>query len=221
MSNKLWANEISRDLSFNEFPLNITYNIVSATCAHVNVAKDSWRTIPIIGWLTKAIILSNEFPTFINFSHNHTLCRLLCCHLVPLLTWRRHQMETFSALLAICAWNSPIPGEFHAQRPVTRSFDVFFYLRLNKRSSKQSRCWWFETLSHPLRRHCNDRIENGKKTRVTIIITVPADGLALGHLQAQGWHIWGPALELDAYFSDTILPPFVWHRISGSFMKSF
>ena len=40
-------------------------------------------------------------------------------------------METFSALLAICAENSPVPGEFPAQRPVTRSFDVFFDLRLN------------------------------------------------------------------------------------------
>ena len=41
-------------------------------------------------------------------------------------------METFSALLAICAGNSPAPGEFLAQRPVTRSFDVFFDLRLSK-----------------------------------------------------------------------------------------
>ena len=31
----------------------------------------------------------------------------------------------------------------------------FFYLRLNKRLSKQSLGWWFETLSHPLWRHCN------------------------------------------------------------------
>ena len=35
-------------------------------------------------------------------------------------------METFSALLAICAGNSPVSGEFPAQRPVTRSFDVFY-----------------------------------------------------------------------------------------------
>ena len=35
-------------------------------------------------------------------------------------------METFSALLAVCARNSPVAGEFHAQRPVARSFDVFF-----------------------------------------------------------------------------------------------
>ena len=41
-------------------------------------------------------------------------------------------METFSALLAICTWNSPVTGDFPAQ-PVTRSFDVFFDLRLNKR----------------------------------------------------------------------------------------
>ena len=48
----------------------------------------------------------------------------------------RHQMETFSALLAICAGNSPVSGEFPAQRPVTLSFDVFFDLRLSKRLSK-------------------------------------------------------------------------------------
>ena len=43
--------------------------------------------------------------------------------------WWRHQMETFSALLAICGGNSPVP----TQRPVTRSFDVYFDLRPNKR----------------------------------------------------------------------------------------
>ena len=62
-------------------------------------------------------------------------------------------METFSALLAICAGNSPVIGEFPSQRPVTRSFDVFFDLRLNKHLSKQSWGGWFETLSRPLWRH--------------------------------------------------------------------
>ena len=71
-------------------------------------------------------------------------------------SWWRHQMEIFSAYLAICAGNSPVPGEFSAQRPVTRSFDAFFDLRLNKRLCKQSWDWWFETPSHPLWRHCND-----------------------------------------------------------------
>ena len=68
----------------------------------------------------------------------------------------RHQMETFSALLAICEGNSPVSGEFPARGPVTRSFGVFCDLRLNKRLSKQ--CWgcWFETPSRPLWRHCNE-----------------------------------------------------------------
>ena len=57
-------------------------------------------------------------------------------------TWWYHQMETFSAFLAICAGNSPVTGEFPAHRPLMRSFDVFFDLRLNKRLSKQSWCWW-------------------------------------------------------------------------------
>ena len=76
----------------------------------------------------------------------------LCSHT----TWWRHQMETFSALLAICAGNSPVPGEFPTQRPVTRSFDVYFDLRPNKRLSKQSWGWWFEPQSRPLWRHRND-----------------------------------------------------------------
>ena len=58
--------------------------------------------------------------------------------------WWRHQMETFSALM-------------HSQRPVTHSFDVFFDLRLNKRLSKQLWGWRFETASHSLWRHCNDK----------------------------------------------------------------
>ena len=71
-------------------------------------------------------------------------------------TWWRHQMETFSALLAICAENSPVPGEYPTQRPVARSFDVYFDLRPDKLLSKQSWGWWSETLSHSLWRHRNE-----------------------------------------------------------------
>ena len=74
--------------------------------------------------------------------------------------WCRRHMETFSALLAICAGNSPVTGEFPAQMPVTRSFDVFFDLRLNKRLSKQSWDWWFETPWRPLWCHCNVLTKN-------------------------------------------------------------
>ena len=52
------------------------------------------------------------------------------------LSWWRQQVETFSALLDLCAGNSPVTGEFPAQKPVTRNFDVFFDLHLNKRLSK-------------------------------------------------------------------------------------
>ena len=43
-------------------------------------------------------------------------------------TWLRHQMEAFSALLALYAGNSPVTGEFPSQGPATRSFDLFFDL---------------------------------------------------------------------------------------------
>ena len=87
-------------------------------------------------------------------------------------TWWRHEMETFPALLAICAGNSPFPGEFPTQRPVTRNFDVFSDLRLNKRLSKQSWSWWFETLSCPLWRHRDDwnlLISHQQRQRFTMI----------------------------------------------------
>ena len=55
-------------------------------------------------------------------------------------------METFSALLAICAGNSSVTRELPSQRPVTQSFDVFFDLRPDKQLSKQS-------VAGDLRRH--------------------------------------------------------------------
>ena len=71
-------------------------------------------------------------------------------------TWWRHQMETFSTLLTIRAGNSPVPDEFPTQRPVMQSFHVYLDLCPNKRLSKQSWGWWFETPSRPLWRHHNE-----------------------------------------------------------------
>ena len=48
-----------------------------------------------------------------------------------------------------------VTGEFASQRPVTRNFDVFFDLHLNKRLSKQSRRRWFGTPQRSLWRHSN------------------------------------------------------------------
>ena len=78
-------------------------------------------------------------------------------------TWWRHQIEPFSALLAICAGNSPVSGEYSAQRPVTRSFEVFVDLRLNERLIKQSLSWWSETLSCSLWRHSNEKQKAAKR----------------------------------------------------------
>ena len=68
-------------------------------------------------------------------------------HLKWRYSWWRHQMETFSALLALCGGNPPVTGGYPPQKPVAPSFDIFFHLRLNKRLSKQSR-------RQCLRRHC-------------------------------------------------------------------
>ena len=71
-------------------------------------------------------------------------------------TWWCHQLETFSALPALCEGNTAVTSGFPPEGPVTQSFDVFFDLRLYKRLGKQqSRHWWFETPSWSLWRHCN------------------------------------------------------------------
>ena len=81
--------------------------------------------------------------------------------------WWLHQMETFSALLALCAGNSPVTGEFPTQGPVVQSFDIFFDLRLNKQLSKHSSGWWFEMPLCPLLRHCNDKECSPEKSPMT------------------------------------------------------
>ena len=77
-------------------------------------------------------------------------------------------METISALLAICAGNSPVPGEFPAQRPVTRSFDLFFDLRLIND-------WVNNREAGDLRRHV-DHYD------VSVMQTTP-DGRIASHMQ--------------------------------------
>ena len=73
-------------------------------------------------------------------------------------SWWRYHMETFSALMTFCKGNTSVTGGFPSQRPVTRSFDVFFDLRRNKRLRKQWRRRWFETLLRSLWRHCNVKL---------------------------------------------------------------
>ena len=122
-----------------------------AKCSQMQRHIKLYRPVPeILHVLTTRVSCTD--PTFHTPSNAKHWMVYVSRRRIP---WWRHQMETFSALLAICVGNSPVPGEFPAQRPVTWSFDAFFDLRLNKRLSKQSWGWWFETLSRPLWRHRN------------------------------------------------------------------
>ena len=79
-----------------------------------------------------------DLPTSIEHNSTRNIVLMDCQAHNP---WWRHQMETFTALLALCAGNSPVTGEFPLQRPVTRSIDVSVDLRLNKQLNKQSGDW--------------------------------------------------------------------------------
>ena len=107
--------------------------------------------------LTRGLFIRYITSNNAHGSHFYILycSKMLHTNHLRIIPWWRHQMETFSALLAICAGNSSVIGEFPTQRPVTRSFDVFIDLRPNKRLSKQSWGCWFETPSRPLWRHRN------------------------------------------------------------------
>ena len=103
-------------------------------------------------------------------------------------------MTTFSALLGLCAGNSPGTGEFPSQRPVTRSFDVSFDLRVNKRLSKRSRRRWFETPSRSQWRHCNLNVLAGflmltfTTTEIETAVSIFADYFFQMHLLSEdGW----------------------------------
>ena len=69
---------------------------------------------------------------------NRCICICICIWIKILSPYWHHQMETFSALLVLWAGNSLLTCEILSQRSVTRTFDVFFDLRPNKRLGKQS-----------------------------------------------------------------------------------
>ena len=130
---------------------------------------------------------SHEPRASVHLADGRTSCHKISWSLEA--AWWSHQMETFSALLAICVGHSPVPGEFPAQKPVTRSF-VFFYLRLNKRLIKQSWDWWFETLSRPLWRH-----RNGLTTNIHNVL------LFVASLWLRHGSLWIQLAHLPLYFT--------------------
>ena len=125
------------------------------TTLHCNVvshwlgAYTKWSLVPLL----KCTLIPSQCGQFAPENESLQLSTLQAA----LWEWWRHQMDTFSALLAICVGNSPVTSEFLSQRPVMQIFDVFFDLCLNKRLSKHSRGWWFGMLSCPLWCHCNGK----------------------------------------------------------------
>ena len=108
-----------------------------------------WRGMPAT-WALLSQMVSARFPS--------------SSDILPLQTHqRKYTMMTSSngnifRVTGLCAGNSPVTSEFPTQRPVTRSFDVFFDLRLNRDWSKQWRRCWFQTLPRLFLRHCNARM---------------------------------------------------------------
>ena len=81
------------------------------------------------------------------------------------------------------------PGEFPAQRPVTRSFDVFFDLRLNKQLSKQPWGWWFETPLWSLWRQCN--VYNSGSGTLELGIEIPLfDAIPHMGMSCKKWQLY-------------------------------
>ena len=126
--------------------------------------------------------------------------------------WWRHQMETFSALLAISAGNSPVTGEFLTQRPVTRSFDVFFDLRLNKRLRKQSWGYWFETPSRPLWRHCNAVMQADTCGKPDLNLTVLSCLFGISSQAIDSSH------AIPIFFSTISLSAILSHKLAGTYL---
>ena len=104
-----------------------------------------WRTIlSVIFWSLGS--LGHQLMWFMVIGRKFSYC-----------PWWRHQMETFSALLALCAGNSPVPvnSPHKGQWRGALMFSLISACIYYKRLSKQPRGWWFETPSWSLWRHCN------------------------------------------------------------------
>ena len=127
-----WTKILNKLSSFqwNERPHRLCVKVFKFCTLPIMPILFVWETTSHMYTVDETKTNSNLYPSWLIDPYMHR--RLWTC------SWWRHQMETFSALLAICAGNSPVIGEFPSQRPVTRIFDIFFDLRLNKWLSKQS-----------------------------------------------------------------------------------
>ena len=138
-------------------------------------------------------MLVKQPPGIFKFQHqmgsyiSHSKLLMIAIYIASwsrLSSWLRHQMETFSSLLAICAENSPVTVEVPSHRPLTRSFNVFFDLHLSKWLSKQSWGWRFETTSLPLWRHCTiSELQLGTTFYVVVLLEISCSYLSTPNLE--------------------------------------
>ena len=120
---------------------------------YVNLYMNTYAKGPT-NYTSKNILLNNNKFLLNGFQWGFVAASFLprvCIHTLQAairshIPWWRHQIETLSAKLALCAGNSPVPVKW---------FDVFFDLRLNKRLGKQPWGWRLGTPSWPLWRQCN------------------------------------------------------------------
>ena len=105
------------------------------------------------------------------YFHCHCCCLLfgLSSHY----SWWRNQMETSSELLVFCAWNSRCTVNSPHKGQQREVFFIFIDRRINKRLSKQSWGWWFDTSSRSLWHHCNGWLDIGFNIHVIAVALSP------------------------------------------------
>ena len=153
----MWKANSNCHTSLRRCQLTVVVSRISGksnVCSTVRLTKKHQIRVNVL--LVRAIhrwpVDSNTENVSIRWRHDVSICSILnafsCSFKNSLTTW----MGPICQCEYYALWNWWI-GEFPAKKPVTRSSDVFFDLRLNKRLSNQSWGWWFETLSPPLWRH--------------------------------------------------------------------
>ena len=118
--------------------------------------------------------------------------------------WWCHQMETFAALLALCARNSPVTGEFPSQRPVTRRFEVFFGLRLKNGwvNNRDPVMWLWKPchLRHPIYPWCGAATNRCREWIHWCCASYAVNSLSHCHCVVDGFFTNQPVSPFPFYF---------------------
>ena len=132
--------------------------------------------------------------------HQETQLHLITLKVQGLESWWHNQMETFSALLALCEGNPLVTTGFPLQRPVTQSFECFLWSLPEQMAEQTTKRWWFEMPLYSLWRHCNDSRN-----------TMAPDDLAPSIIRSSASMVNGIA------YVRYVNPWYLWERISTPF----